>query len=67
MWSWLRNKKVRERMIDYLTDKTYKAGAYVRLSIEDDNRDIESVSITNQRAFIKNMLLRIILKYMITM
>lgn len=41
-------------MIDYLTDKTYKAGAYVRLSIEDDNRDIESVSITNQRAFIKD-------------
>lgn len=41
-------------MIDYLTNKTYKAGAYVRLSIEDDNKDIESVSITNQRAFIKD-------------
>ena len=41
-------------MIDYLTNKTYKAGAYVRLSIEDENKDIESVSITNQRAFIKD-------------
>ena len=41
-------------MINYLTDKTYKAGAYVRLSIEDDNKDIESVSITNQKAFIKD-------------
>lgn len=41
-------------MIDYLTDKTYKAGAYVRLSIEDNNKDSESVSITNQRAFIKD-------------
>ena len=41
-------------MIDCLTNKTYRAGAYVRLSIEDDNKDIESVSITNQRAFIKD-------------
>ena len=41
-------------MIDYLTNKTYRAGAYVRLSIEDENKDIESVSITNQRAFIKD-------------
>lgn len=40
-------------MIEYLTNKTYRAGAYVRLSVEDDNKDIESVSITNQRAFIK--------------
>ena len=45
-------------MIDYLTNKTYKAGAYVRLSIEDDNKDIESVSITNQRAFIKDYALK---------
>lgn len=45
-------------MIDYLTDKTYKAGAYVRLSVEDDKKDIESVSITNQRAFIKDYALK---------
>lgn len=45
-------------MIDYLTNKTYKAGAYVRLSIEDDNKDIESVSITNQRAYIKDFAIK---------
>ena len=45
-------------MIDYLTDKTYKAGAYLRLSIEDENKDIESISITNQRAFIKDYALK---------
>ena len=41
-------------MLDYLTNKTYKAGAYLRLSIEDDNKEDESVSIKNQRAFIKD-------------
>lgn len=42
-------------MIDNgLTNKAYKAGAYVRLSVEDENKDIESVSITNQRLFIKD-------------
>ena len=45
-------------MIDYLTDKTYKAGAYLRLSIEDENKDIESISIKNQRAFIKEFALK---------
>ena len=54
MWSWLRKKKERLKTIDSLTNKTYRAGAYVRLSIEDENKDIESVSITNQRAFIKD-------------
>ena len=38
----------------YLTDITYKAGAYLRLSIEDENKDTESISIQNQREFIKN-------------
>lgn len=41
-------------MTDSLADKTYIAGAYVRLSIEDNNKDIESGSITNQKSFIKN-------------
>ncbi len=45
-------------MIDYLTDKTYKAGAYLRLSIEDENKDVESISIKNQRAFIKEFALK---------
>lgn len=45
-------------MIDYLTNKTYKAGAYLRLSIEDENKENESVSITNQRAFIKEYALK---------
>ena len=45
-------------MIDYLTNKTYKAGAYLRLSIEDDNKDIESISIKNQRAFIRDYALK---------
>ena len=45
-------------MIDYLTNKTYKAGAYLRLSIEDEKKDIESISITNQRAFIKDYALK---------
>ncbi len=45
-------------MIDYLTDKTYKAGAYLRLSIEDDNKKNESISIQNQRAFIKDFALK---------
>ena len=40
--------------MDYLTDKTYKrAAAYLRLSKEDFDKDQESVSIMNQRAFIK--------------
>ena len=45
-------------MIDYLTNKTYRAGAYVRLSIEDENKDDESLSIKNQRAFIKDFALK---------
>ncbi len=45
-------------MVDYLTDKTYKAGAYLRLSVEDDNKNIESISIKNQRAFIKDFALK---------
>ncbi len=45
-------------MIDYLTNKTYKAGAYLRLSVEDDNKDSESISITNQRSFIKDYALK---------
>ena len=40
-------------MKDCLTNKIYKAGAYLRLSIDDGNKDIESVSIRNQRCFIK--------------
>ncbi len=45
-------------MINYLTDKTYKAGGYLRLSIEDDNKNNESISIKNQRAFIKDFALK---------
>lgn len=45
-------------MIDNLTDKTYKAGAYLRLSIEDENKQDESISIKNQRAFIKDFALK---------
>jgi len=45
-------------MIDYLINKTYKAGAYLRLSIEDDNKNSESISITNQRSFIKDYALK---------
>lgn len=45
-------------MIDYLTDKTYKAGAYLRLSVEDDNKNKESISIKNQRVFIKDFALK---------
>lgn len=40
-------------MIDYLTKQTYRAGAYLRLSIEDKKGNTESISIANQRAFIK--------------
>ncbi len=39
-------------MENNLTDKTYRAGGYLRLSIEDENKDNESVSIKNQRAII---------------
>ena len=45
-------------MINYLTNKTYKAGAYLRLSIEDENKDLESISIKNQRAFIQEYALK---------
>ncbi len=45
-------------MIDYLVGKTYKAGAYLRLSVEDDNKKDESISIKNQRAFIKDFALK---------
>lgn len=45
-------------MIDCLTNKTYKAGAYLRLSVEDDNKENESISIQNQRAFIKDYALK---------
>lgn len=40
-------------MKDCLTNKIYRAGAYLRLSIDDGNKDVESVSIRNQRSFIK--------------
>ncbi len=45
-------------MIDYLTNKTYRAAAYMRLSIEDENKDEESASIKNQRSFIKEYALK---------
>ncbi len=45
-------------MNNCLTDKTYKAGGYLRLSIEDDNKNNESISIKNQRAFIKDFALK---------
>lgn len=45
--------------MNYLANKTYKkAAAYLRLSIEDANKGIESISITNQRAFIKEYALK---------
>lgn len=40
-------------MIDYFTKQTYRVGAYLRLSIEDKKGNVESISIANQRAFIK--------------
>jgi len=45
-------------MIDYLTKQTYRAGAYLRLSIEDKKGNAESISIANQRAFIKEYALK---------
>lgn len=45
-------------MIDYLTKQTYRAGAYLRLSIDDKNGNVESISIANQRAFIKEYALK---------
>lgn len=45
--------------MDYLTNKTCKrAAAYLRLSIEDDNKNIESISIMNQRSFIRDYALK---------
>lgn len=45
--------------MNYLANKTYKkAAAYLRLSIEDANKHLESISITNQRAFIKDYALK---------
>lgn len=41
-------------MINYLTNKTYKAAGYVRLSVEDIGKNDESVSIKNQREIIQN-------------
>ncbi len=41
-----------------LTDKTYKAGAYLRLSVEDDHKENESISIKNQRNFITDFALQ---------
>ena len=45
-------------MINYLTKQTYRAGAYLRLSIEDKKGNIESISIANQRSFIKEYALK---------
>jgi len=45
-------------MVDYLTKQTYRAGAYLRLSIEDKKGNVESISIANQRAFIKEYALK---------
>lgn len=39
-------------MKEYLTKKQCKAGAYLRLSIEDEKGDSESISIINQRTII---------------
>ena len=39
-----------------MTDKIYKAGAYIRLSREDGNKFEESYSIANQRELIKQFL-----------
>lgn len=45
--------------MNFLTNKTYKkAAGYLRLSIEDANKHLESISITNQRAFIKDYALK---------
>ena len=35
-------------------NKTYNVGIYIRLSREDDDKILESESITNQRELIKN-------------
>lgn len=45
-------------MVDYLTKQTYRAGAYLRLSIEDKKGNVESISIANQRAFVKEYALK---------
>jgi len=39
-------------MKEYSTKQLYRAGAYLRLSIEDEKGDTESTSIINQRAII---------------
>lgn len=51
MGSWL--SKEGGKMIENLTNITYKAGGYLRLSQEDDNTQNESSSITNQKAIIQ--------------
>ena len=53
-------------MKEYLTKKQCKAGAYLRLSIEDEKGDSESISIINQRTIIMEYAKKIIFNYMIT-
>ena len=45
--------KEKESEVLNVTKQTYRVGAYLRLSIEDKKGNVESTSIANQRAFIR--------------
>ena len=54
MYVWFKYSKLNggKFMIGYLNN-IYKAGAYIRLSKEDENGGLESASVINQRNYIK--------------